>query len=500
MAGATSTPHYSTTGSTLLHPLSRRLGVPLDQVNFVACQLLALLAAFWFRLYLSPSRASPGVRHAFAIISGIYFAVFCFGWYSIHIFTLVMLSYGIMKMASVPNIHRYSFVVAMGYLTLCHASRIYIFNYGILTTDFSGGLCWPLMIITQKITTLAFQLHDGIGRKAEDLSSEQSQLAVKIRPSLLEYLSYQLNFMSILVGPCSNYKDYIAFIEGKHVQMKLLEVNWKPNWHDKLPEPSPMGAVLHKLCIVLVSLLLFLTFTKNFPVAYVVDNRFIDKTSFLSRLGYLYVVMQASKPKYYFAWTLADVINNAAGYGFSGVDEKGCFHWNLLSNINIWNIETATSLKTYLENWNIQTTAWLKCVCYDRVPWHPTVLTFILSAVWHGVYPGYYFTFITGMFMTLAARAIRRNFRHFFTSPKTLKMSYDVATWLVTQMSVCYTVAPFVLLAFEPTIKLYRSLYFYMHFLCFFVLLVLPKKSNGHSRRQTPVQGTQNSDTNKKQK
>ncbi|XP_048364324.1 lysophospholipid acyltransferase 1 isoform X2 [Sphaerodactylus townsendi] len=496
MAGATSTPHYSTTGSTLLHPLSRRLGVPLDQVNFVACQLLALLAAFWFRLYLSPSRASPGVRHAFAIISGIYFAVFCFGWYSIHIFTLVMLSYGIMKMASVPNIHRYSFVVAMGYLTLCHASRIYIFNYGILTTDFSG----PLMIITQKITTLAFQLHDGIGRKAEDLSSEQSQLAVKIRPSLLEYLSYQLNFMSILVGPCSNYKDYIAFIEGKHVQMKLLEVNWKPNWHDKLPEPSPMGAVLHKLCIVLVSLLLFLTFTKNFPVAYVVDNRFIDKTSFLSRLGYLYVVMQASKPKYYFAWTLADVINNAAGYGFSGVDEKGCFHWNLLSNINIWNIETATSLKTYLENWNIQTTAWLKCVCYDRVPWHPTVLTFILSAVWHGVYPGYYFTFITGMFMTLAARAIRRNFRHFFTSPKTLKMSYDVATWLVTQMSVCYTVAPFVLLAFEPTIKLYRSLYFYMHFLCFFVLLVLPKKSNGHSRRQTPVQGTQNSDTNKKQK
>ncbi|XP_010155904.1 PREDICTED: lysophospholipid acyltransferase 1-like, partial [Eurypyga helias] len=107
-------------------------------INFVACQLFALLAAFWFRIYLGPSHASSAVRHVFATLFGIYFAVFCFGWYSIHLFVLVMMNYGIMNMASIPNIHRYSFVVAMGYLTLCHISRIYIFHYGILTTDFSG--------------------------------------------------------------------------------------------------------------------------------------------------------------------------------------------------------------------------------------------------------------------------------------------------------------------------------------------------------------------------
>lgn len=52
----------------------------LLQINFVACQLFALLAAFWFRIYLSPSHASSAVRHAFATLFGIYFAVFCFGW------------------------------------------------------------------------------------------------------------------------------------------------------------------------------------------------------------------------------------------------------------------------------------------------------------------------------------------------------------------------------------------------------------------------------------
>lgn len=35
----------------------------------------------------------------------------------------------------------------------------------------------------------------------------------------------------------------------------------------------------------------------------------------------------------------ADAVNNAAGYGFSGVDERGAFRWDLLSNLNIWNIE-----------------------------------------------------------------------------------------------------------------------------------------------------------------
>nr|XP_020637322.1 lysophospholipid acyltransferase 1 isoform X4 [Pogona vitticeps] len=450
---------YRTTGSTLLLPLSDFLGITLDQVNFVACQLFALLAAFCFRLYLSPNHASSGVRHAFATVCGVYFAIFCFGWYSIHIFILVMISYGIMNMASIPNIHRYSFVVAMGYLTVCHISRIYIFSYGILTTDFSGT-----------------------------------------KPTLLEYLSYHLNFLSIIAGPCSNYKDYIAFIEGRHVQMKLLDVHWKQKGFDRLPDPSPMGAVLHKLCITLVSLLLFLTFTKSFPVTSIVDNEFINKSSFLSRLGLLYVVVQASKPKYYFAWTLADLISNAAGYGFSGV-ERGNFHWDLLSNLNIRNIEMATSFKMYVQNWNIQTTAWLRRVCYERAPRYPTALTFLLSAIWHGVYPGYYFTFITGILMTLAARAVRNNCRHFFLSQKPLKLGYDIATWMVTQLAVSYTVAPFILLAVEPTIKLYKSLYFHMHILCVFVLLILPNRSQKRTKsQQLSFHDTHDSERNRKQK
>lgn len=48
-------------------------------------------------------------------------------------------------------------------------------------------------------------------------------------------------------------------------------------------------------------------------------------------------------------------------------------------------------------------------VCYERATFSPTIQTFILSAIWHGVYPGYYLTFLTGVLMTLAARAVSTN-------------------------------------------------------------------------------------------
>uniref|UniRef100_A0A8C7M1D8 Membrane bound O-acyltransferase domain containing 1 n=1 Tax=Oncorhynchus mykiss TaxID=8022 RepID=A0A8C7M1D8_ONCMY len=441
------TSSFKTTGSKWLLPVSDFFGFPLDQVNFLACQVFALGASFWFRLYLSPQFSSPVVRHAVATLFGLSFVIFCFGWYAVHISVLVMVCYRILVTADIHNIHRYTMIMAVSYLAVCQVSRVFIYNYGILSTDFSG----PLMIITQKTTMLAFQVHDGkecpgdLSNVSFFLSSTSSS-----KPSLIEYLSYNLNFLSILVGPCSHYKDYIDFIEGRHVQRRLRRLsasNTGQNGYDKVSEPSPMAAVTRKLLICGVCMVLFLTLTKAFPVTYNVDSHFVNEAPFLTRLTYAFFSIQAARPKFYFAWTLADAINNAAGYGFKGVDEAGQVSWDLISNISIWGIETATSFKKFIDNWNIQTGVWLKTVCYDRAPRYPTALTFILSALWHGVYPGYYFTFITAIPITLAARAVRKNVRQYFLSSHPVKLVYDVVTWAATQLCICYTVMPFLLLA-----------------------------------------------------
>ncbi|XP_029599398.1 lysophospholipid acyltransferase 1 isoform X1 [Salmo trutta] len=470
------TSSFKTTGSKWLLPVSDFFGFPLDQVNFLACQVFALGAAFWFRFYLSPHFTSPVVRHAVATLFGLSFVIFCFGWYAVHISILVVVCYRILVTADIHNIHRYTMIMAISYLAVCQVSRVFIYNYGILSTDFSG----PLMIITQKTTMLSFQVHDGMCKKRQDLTADQRLHAVDSKPSLIEYLSYNLNFLSILVGPCSHFKDYIDFIEGRHVQRRLSGSNTGQNGYDKVPEPSPMAAVTRKLLICGVCMVLFLTLTKAFPITYNVDSHFINEAPFLTRLAYAFFSIQAARPKFYFAWTVADAINNAAGYGCKGVDEAGQVSWDLISNISIWEIETATSFKKFIDNWNIQTGVWLKTVCYDRASCYPTALTFILSALWHGVYPGYYFTFITAIPITLAARTVRKNVRQYFLSSHPVKLVYDVVTWAATQLCICYTVMPFLLLAVGPTMQYYRSMYFHIHIISILTVIVL---SQSHKPR-----------------
>lgn len=81
------------------------------------------------------------------------------------------------------------------------------------------------MIITQKVTSLAFSIHDGISRAESELSKTQKLYAVKKIPSALEYFSYTLQFPTLMAGPALFYKDYIDFIDGKSL----------------LPTPTPVS-------------------------------------------------------------------------------------------------------------------------------------------------------------------------------------------------------------------------------------------------------------------
>lgn len=73
------------------------------------------------------------------------------------------------------------------------------------------------MIITQKVTTLAFSIHDGVSRDERELSKTQQYHAVRKLPSALEYFAYMLHFQGLLAGPLVFYRDYIEFIEGYHL-------------------------------------------------------------------------------------------------------------------------------------------------------------------------------------------------------------------------------------------------------------------------------------------
>nr|XP_031540902.1 lysophospholipid acyltransferase 2 [Vicugna pacos] len=442
----------------------------INLVNFVVCQLFALLAAIWFRTYLHSSKTSSFIRHVVATLLGLYLALFCFGWYALHFLVQSGISYCIMVIIGVENMHKYCFVFALGYLTVCQISRVYIFDYGQYSADFSG----PMMIITQKITSLACEIHDGMFRKDEELTPSQRGLAVRRMPSLLEYLSYNCNFMGILAGPLCSYKDYITFIEGRSYHVAQSGENRKEEMQCERAEPSPNMAVIQKLLVCGLSLFFHLTVSRTLPVEYNIDERFQATASWPTKVVYLYVSILAARPKYYFAWTLADAINNAAGFGFRGYDKNGAARWDLISNLRIQQIEMSTSFKMFVDNWNIQTALWLK-----RHPPRSEItsalpLSFSGELLKHRLLKRNFFVSLFQM---------RNNFRHHFIKTPQLKLLYDIITWVVTQVAVSYTVLPFVLLSIKPSFMFYSHWYYCLHIASILVLLLLPLKKTQRGKK-----------------
>lgn len=115
-------------------------------------------------------------------------------------------------------------------------------------------------------------------------------------------------------------------------------------------------------------------------------------------------------------------------------------------------------------------------MAYDRAPPRlKLLLTFALSAVWHGFHPGYYLTFLSGAMFTLAARTARRCLRFRFEAmgPKPMLL-YHAVTWTVTRLSMAYLAMPFVLLDLRPSLQLYSHLHWAGHLVALLLITLLP--------------------------
>jgi len=205
----------------------------------------------------------------------------------------------------------------------------------------------------------------------------------------------------------------------------------------KIEQPPNFWPVFTKLSQCVLWIYIVLVYTPRYPVEYNLSEKMVN-SPFINRLAFLFFSVFCVRVKYYFAFILSEAINNAAGLGFNGYDKSGIPEWDLLTNVKPLQLETATSLKVVIDVWNIQTAIWLRRVCYDRLPNGRTLGVFVISAFWHGFYPGYYVCFILAAFETYAGRGIRRQIRPYFQVNQTTKYIYACITWFGTQIGVIF--------------------------------------------------------------
>ncbi|XP_044757629.1 lysophospholipid acyltransferase 2 isoform X3 [Coccinella septempunctata] len=466
-------------GSILFSGLSESTGMALDQINFIVSQVVFLVLASILRTYLHPAKAKASTRHWFELLVGLLAGLFCFGRHAMHLLIMPGVCYIVIAQMNPKIMQRVTLIISLIYLSVLHLYR-QIYDYGSSNVDITG----PIMVMTQKVTSLAFSLHDGTTKSEEEMNRNQKFEAIRETPCLLSYFSYCLSFQTLMAGPSISYKTYIDFIEGKSIPVSN-SISKKMDTETS-NEPSPFYPVLYKVLTAAVCGVMFIFLGGYFPISGLKDSRFLVDAAIPFKFWYMYLCLAACRLKYYFAWMFADAICNNSGLGFNGYTENGKEKWDGVSNVDIFAFETGTNLKETIDAWNIRTNVWLRTVAYERAKKYPTLMTFGLSALWHGFYPGYYITFASGAIFTSAARIGRRHVRHFFLKTNELKAFYDVITLIITRLVITYITFPFVLLELGPSLQIYMRLYWCLHIsaVALWVLgpFIIPKPNRPNQR------------------
>jgi lysophospholipid acyltransferase len=314
----------------------------------------------------------------------------------------------------------------------------------------------PLMILTIKLCNYAWASYDGM-QDQKTLNSDEKQFAIPEKPTLLEFFGYVFFVGGFIVGPAFEYREYIDFINRKAP-------------FDKIPNPTKV--VLVNILLAVFCGIIFVTFKPAELHEYALSSEFLTK-NIVYRIGLYQLIGLLVRCKYYFAWKFSEAACILTGLGYKGLDSRDQKRhlFNRVENICIRKVELASNPRDIFANWNKNTASWLRRSVYVRITetsplLNPTIITYLVSALWHGCHPGYYLCFLSAAMMTISGRNLRRYIRPLFIENAKLapfKPFYDFFGWMGSIFLINYCVMPFYSFTFEKSIKSWASIGYLGH-------------------------------------
>lgn len=241
-----------------------------------------------------------------------------------------------------------------------------------------------MMVLTLKVTSAAFNYQDGLIEDEKTLREAQKKYRLKNLPSFVAYLGYCFNCGTHLVGPVFELRDYMDWTENKGL--------WDPAAEKK--PPSPYIPTFLAIIKAFVCMGIFMYLTGAYPLSFVTDSKFME-WGYWHRVWYQYLCGFGTRWKYYFIWSLSEAAVMISGFGFSGwstsaPSEEPKATWSRAHNVDIVNVELATSAAEIPKYWNIHVSVWLRHYVYERLVvkgkrpgFRQLLATQVVSAVWH---------------------------------------------------------------------------------------------------------------------
>lgn len=290
--------------------------------------------------------------------------------------------------------------------------------------------------------------------------------------SLIEWLGWTYFIPSFFTGPTMSLQDYREW----HSYLTVPEVDERAHPHPPSPQQQQQGEQINIEATrppnrAFVRALWYAPFVivgqTAFPVLGV--TRFLPTDGMLYRIFYAWMALWCIKCRYYLAWGVAEAAFAAS--------EASRFVWHRGRNVDVWNVELGRSTHSVLKYWNMCTADWLKRYVYIPVRgWLgegnyrapdlcAIVATNVVSALWHGLAPGYYATFVGGGVCTAVGRLLHTYVDPYVTASGSLVLQnlYEVLMVLWTAVLVITFGLPFQLFSWSLTWEAWKGLFFIGH-------------------------------------
>ncbi|KAK9302226.1 hypothetical protein QLX08_005675 [Tetragonisca angustula] len=334
-----------------------------------------------------------------------------------------------------------------------------------------------LMILTLKLSGLAFELNASINPPVNDLEGVQNEAMKNV--GFLDVFHYGFGYMGLLTGPYYRYRTYWDHL-------------YRP--FSKVVDPWPF--TLYKLKQVACFLVLFFIMDYYYPTRYILTEEYAER-SFLYRHFYMYPTFVLFRARMYIGMSLAECGCQMAGLGayptrckpIQGLGPKDyktteelCktpeklgneeLDFETVYNMNVWKLEKCNSTRTAMKIWNNCVQYWFGVYIYKRLPIKSmrAVLTLLLSAIWHGWSAGYVVCFCQIPLFMLSEDIFIKFYQQ--TENSIAKKLWYLLGWYEKTTCMAYLGMSFLLLDFKENLVYYKLVYFSGHIIALVLYIV----------------------------
>ncbi|XP_071723550.1 LOW QUALITY PROTEIN: lysophospholipid acyltransferase 1-like [Rutidosis leptorrhynchoides] len=424
--------------------MAAAISVSVPVLRFLLCFVATIPVSYLWRFV--PGKLG---KNLYAAGSGVILSYLSFGFASNLHFLVPMLSGYASMMLFRAKCGIITFILGFGYLIGCHVYYMSGDAWKEGGIDATGAL----MVLTLKVISCSMNYNDGL-LKEEGLREPQKKNRLIKMPSLLEYIGYCLCCGSHFAGPVYEMKDYLDWTEGTGI------------WAG--PQPSPFGATLRAIIQAVFCMGMYLNLVPHYPLTRFTEPIY-QEWGFWKRLSYQFMAGFTARWKYYFIWSISEASLIISGLGFSGWTESSPpkAKWDRAKNVDILGVEFAKSSAELPLVWNIQVSTWLRHYVYDRLVqkgkrpgFFQLLVTQTISAVWHGLYPGYIIFFVQSALFIAGSKVIYRWQQAVPPSLSLVRNLLTFSNFAYTVMVLNYSCVGFMVLSLHETLASYGSVYY----------------------------------------